>query len=115
MSNSILTSIKKLLGIKEEYVHFDEDILMHINAVLATLTQIGVGKDSGFTIVDEETSWEDYISDNVTLLDLVKMYIYMRVKILFDPPQAGSAVESMNKMISEYEWRIYSIVNFKGE
>lgn len=102
---SILTSIKKMLGIAEEYTHFDADLIMHINSVLSILTQIGVGSSEGFSIKDENDVWEDFITED-SKLELVKSYIYMKVKILFDPPLISSVIESMNRMISELEWRI---------
>lgn len=102
---SILTSIKKLLGIAEEYEHFDEDIIMHINSVLMILTQLGVGPSEGFRIEDSSATWNDFIPDDVRL-DSVKSYMHLKVKLLFDPPLSSAAIESMNRMISEFEWRI---------
>ena len=102
---SILTSIKKLLGIAEEYTHFDADLIMHINSVLSILTQIGVGPAEGFSIKDESSVWEDFVPEN-SKLELIKSYTYMKVKLLFDPPLSSSVIESMNRIISELEWRI---------
>jgi hypothetical protein len=102
---SILTSIKKMLGIVEEYTHFDADLIMHINSVFAILTQIGVGPSEGFSIKDESSVWEDFVPEN-SKLELIKSYTYMKVKLLFDPPLSSSVIESMNRIISELEWRI---------
>ena len=102
---SILTSIKKMLGIAEEYTHFDADLIMHINSVFAILTQIGVGPPEGFSIEDDTNVWTDFIQDNKKL-ESVKSYTYMKVKLLFDPPLSSSVIESMNRIISELEWRI---------
>ena len=102
---SILTSIKKMLGIAEEYTHFDADLIMHINSVFAILTQIGVGPSEGFSIEDDTDVWTDFIQDNKKL-ESVKSYTYMKVKLLFDPPLSSSVIESMNRIISELEWRI---------
>lgn len=102
---SILTSIKKLLGITEEYVHFDNDIIMHINSVLTILTQLGVGPSSGFMIEDDSAYWIDFIGDSAELQS-VKTYVYLKVKLLFDPPLSSAVMESMNRMISEFEWRL---------
>ena len=102
---SILTSIKKMLGIVEEYTHFDADLIMHINSVFAILTQIGVGPSEGFSIKDELSVWEDFVPEN-SKLELIKSYTYMKVKLLFDPPLSSSVIESMNRIISELEWRI---------
>lgn len=102
---SILTSIKKLLGISEDETHFDTDVIIHINSVLMVLTQMGVGPSTGFTIVDKDDFWSDFIPDGQNL-ESVKSYVYMRVKLLFDPPLSSSVIESMNRMISELEWRL---------
>ena len=107
---SILTSIKKLLGIAEDYTHFDSDIIMHINTVFMTLTQLGVGPTSGFSITGNTDTWTDFLS-NTTNLEAVKTYTYLKVRLLFDPPTSSSHLESMNRMISEYEWRM----NFQVE
>ena len=102
---SILTSIKKMLGIMEEYDHFDPDIIMHINSVFGILTQIGVGPAGGFRIEGADAEWGEYLSDN-TLLEMVKTYVGMRVRLMFDPPQNSAIIESMDRLISELEWRI---------
>lgn len=102
---SILTSIKKLLGIEEEYTQFDDDIIMHINTVFLNLTQLGVGPAEGFFIEDDTATWDDFIGDD-TQLQAVKTYMYLKVKLLFDPPLSSSVIESTNRMISELEWRL---------
>jgi len=102
---SILISIKKLLGISEEYKQFDEDIIMHINTVFLNLTQLGVGPETGFLIEGDSDYWEDFIDDDKQL-QAVKSYIYLKVKLLFDPPLSSAVIESMNRMISELEWRL---------
>lgn len=102
---SILISIKKLLGISEEYKQFDEDIIMHINTVFLNLTQLGVGPETGFLIEDDRDYWEDFIDDDKQL-QAVKSYIYLKVKLLFDPPLSSAVIESTNRMISELEWRL---------
>ena len=102
---SILTSIKKLLGIEEEYTQFDADIIMHINTVFLNLTQLGVGPSEGFLIEDGTAIWDDFIGDS-SQLQAVKTYMYLKVKLLFDPPLSSSVTESMNRMIAELEWRL---------
>ena len=102
---SILTSIKKLLGIAEEYEHFDADLIMHINSVFSILTQLGVGPSEGFSIEDKTATWNDFIPEGL-MLQSVKSYIYLKVKLLFDPPTSSSVMESSNRMISEFEWRL---------
>lgn len=102
---SILTSIKKMLGISEEYEHFDADLIMHINSVFLNLTQIGVGPKTGFIIEDASVTWDDFIED-VMQLQAVKSYTYLKVKLLFDPPLSSAVIESTNRMITEFEWRL---------
>ena len=102
---SILTSIKKLLGIGDDYNHFDADIIMHINSVLAVLTQLGVGPSEGFSIEDDTTTWGEFIPDDPRL-NTVKSYMYLKVKLLFDPPSSSTHAEAMNRVISEFEWRL---------
>ena len=103
--DSILTTVKEMLGITEEYTHFDVDIIAHINTVLAILSQIGLTTTNGFSIKDEDASWNSIILPG-TNLEMVKTYVYMKVKLIFDPPQSSGAVESMKQLISEMEWRI---------
>ena len=103
---SILTSIKKLLGIAEEYEHFDPELIMHINSVFMILTQIGVGPEEGFMIEDETSTWSDFIQDS-TKIESVKSYIHHRVRLMFDPPQSSFVVEAMNRTANELEWRLY--------
>lgn len=102
---SILTSTKKMLGIAEEYDYFDNDIIMHINSVFLNLAQIGVGPEEGFLIEDDTSEWTDFIGD-VAQLQAVKSYMYLKVRLLFDPPLNSAVLESMNRMIAEYEWRL---------
>ena len=104
--DSILTSVKKMLGIAEEYEQFDADIIMHINSVFMILTQLGVGPSEGFSIEDNSAIWSDFIQDS-TNIESVKSYVYLRVKLLFDSTSLGSPViEAMNRQISELEWRL---------
>lgn len=102
---SILTSIKKMLGITEEYKHFDADLIMHINSVFMILNQLGVGSTKGFTIKGEDEIWTDFIPENPQL-ELVKSYMHLKVKLLFDPPLGSAVIEVMNRQISEFEWRL---------
>ena len=102
---SILTSVKKMLGITEEYEHFDPDIIMHINSVFMILTQLGVGPENGFVIEDDQATWSDFIPRGQRL-EMVKSYMYLKVRLLFDPPANGTLMQSMNQMIAEFEWRL---------
>lgn len=108
--DSILTSIKKLLGIDEMYEAFDKDIIIHINSVLAILSQLGVGPPGGFYIRDVNDKWTDFIQDDKSI-EFIKSYVYMKVKLLFDPPQSSAAMESYNRLINEMEWRIQVAVD----
>lgn len=105
MMESILISIKKLLGIMPEYTNFDGDIIVHINTAFAMLNQLGVGPKEGFMIVDENSEWGEYT--NQTNLNMVKTYIYLKVRLLFDPPTSTALIESINRTLSEIEWRIF--------
>ncbi len=103
---SILLSIKKLLGPSGSYDNFDADIVMHINTVLADLTQIGIGPKEGFIIKDEDACWSDFIADS-KILQSVKSYMYLRVKLLFDNSTLSAAViTSMERQIEKFEWRL---------
>lgn len=103
---SILTSIKKLLGITEDYEHFDSDIIMHINSVFMVLNQIGIGPKNGFSINDKFKTWDEFMDVTNAGFEAVKSYVYLKVKLLFDPPASSIVVESMNRVIAEYEWRL---------
>ena len=104
-NDSILTSIKKLMGLTEEYDAFDQDILILINSVLFELEQIGVKAKDGFSLTDKTVVWSDY-SDDDRLLNALKPYIYMKTKLTFDPPTSSGALDSMNRIIDRFEWRI---------
>lgn len=101
---SILTSIKKQLGIVEEYEHFDSDIIMSINTALFTLTQIGVGPSEGFSIVDKTSTWSDFT--DTSKIEAVKSYVWMKTRLAFDPPASSAHIESLKNQISELEWRL---------
>ena len=105
MNDSILTSIKKLLGITEEYTNFDADIIMHINTVFMTLKQLGIGPKEGFMIEDDSLSWEEFVEDSKKYT-AIKTYIYLKVKIVFDPPVNSTVMEAYKQTINELEWRL---------
>lgn len=108
--DSILTSIKKLLGITEDYIYFDQDIIMHINSVFMILNQLGVGPKEGFVISDSSNTWNEFSSDELKI-ESVKTYIYLKVRLMFDPPQSSAVMESINRQISELEWRLNAAVD----
>lgn len=105
MEDSILISIKKLLGITKDDTDFDTDIIIHINSVLAVLSQLGVGPIDGYSISDQTQKWSDFLNDD-KLLNNVKTYVYLRVRLLFDPPSSSAVLEAFNRTINEFEWRI---------
>jgi hypothetical protein len=107
MEDSILLSTKKILGIDASYVIFDQDILTHINAAFSVLDQLGVGPVGGFFIIDEAALWSDLNSVvPANQLNLMKTYIYLKVRMLFDPPTTSFLIEAMNKQLAEFEWRL---------
>lgn len=104
---SILTSIKGMLGIPEEHSFYDSVLIGHINTVFMILSQMGVGPHGGFSIQDADPTWSDYVSEEMDM-EGVKTYVALQVKLLFDPPTHSSAVESAKNMIKELEWRLYT-------
>lgn len=111
MEESILVTVKKLLGIMPDYDCFDLDIIIHINTILSALIQIGVGTP-GFQVVDEIQTWKGFIGDKEIDLNMIKSYVYLKVKLLFDPPVSSSVMDAYKKNADEYEWRMYSMFNF---
>lgn len=108
--NSILISIKKLLGIDKDYVQFDQDIIININSALMSLMQLGVGPQSGFKISGEEETWNDFIGERIDF-ESVKTYVYLKVRLIFDPPQSSYLIENIKEQLKEIEWRL----NFQAE
>ena len=105
--DSILTSIKKLLGIEEEYTHFDADLIMHINSVLFILAQIGVGPSEGFAITGEDETWYNFMPEETLVkVQSIKSYIYAKVRLMFDPPTSTTAMTALKELIAELEWRL---------
>jgi len=107
MPESILDSTKKVLGIDSAYTAFDPDITMHINSVFSTLQQLGVGAnpDESFMITNRLATWEEFIGTEKNV-NAVKSYMYLRVRLLFDPPATSFAQDSMQKQAQELEWRL---------
>lgn len=105
VNNSILDSTKKAIGIGADYDVFDPDIIMHLNTAFSTLAQLGVGPEDGFQIVDDSTTWDEY-----TMADkernMVKSYVYLRVRLLFDPPETSYLINAFNEQVKELEWRL---------
>lgn len=103
---SILQTTKKLLGMDENYTAFDVDVIIQINMAIAVLTQMGVGPIEGFTIENEYATYEDFIPGAPVLQGLVKDYIYLKTRLVFDPPTISSVLAAMERSIAELEWRI---------
>ena len=104
-TQSILTTVKRTLGLEEDYTVFDQEVILHINSVFGTLHQLGVGPVNGFEIEDADAIWSDFLNDDLTLSP-VKSYMYLRVRMLFDPPTLGYIITAMQEQIQELEWRI---------
>ena len=102
---SILTSVKKDLGIMEEYEHFDPDIIMDINVAFSILTQIGVGPSEGFFITDKTSVWTDFIPESAYSA-MVKKYVSMKTKVLFDNNGTGAVIDALEREIIQMEWRL---------
>ena len=111
--DSILTSVKKIIGISEEDESFDTDLIMHINSVLMILNQLGVGPEDGFSITDKSAVWTDLIGDN-KFIEAIKTFVGLKVRLIFDPPTSSAVLDSINKTISELEWRINVMVENKA-
>ena len=109
--DSILNSIKKLIGMDPEYTQFDTDIIVYINSMFAILKQVGVGPENGFSISDDSATWDEYLPDYDKNFEFVKTYIQQRVKLVFDPPLTSSVLDAMKETIKELEWRL----NIAGE
>jgi hypothetical protein len=105
MESSILTSTKKVLNIPADYTAFDLDILTHINTAFSVLTQLGIGPTTGYFVEDETLMWEDLMLPQVQL-NMVRTYIYLKTRMLFDPPGTSFLIDAMNKQIEEHEWRL---------
>ena len=106
MEDSIFESIKALLGPDSSYDAFDQDILIHINSAISVLTQLGVGPFDGFTVTGSEETWQDFLGEDLTSLQMVKTYIYMKVRIAFDAPTNSSVLNAFKEACQEYEWRM---------
>lgn len=103
--DSILTSVKKTLNLDESYTFFDPELMLHINSVFSTLTQLGVGPSIGFMIEDKDAVWDDFLDGDLRY-SFIKTYMYLKVRLLFDPATGGALLEAYNKQIDQYEWRI---------
>lgn len=105
MTESILDDIKNLLGIKE-ITAFDNDLIIHINSVFMILRQLGLGPVTGFRINGYDETWSDFVGEDLSLLEAVRSYVFLKVKMIFDPPSSGSVMNASKELISELEWRL---------
>lgn len=112
MVMSILNDTKKVLGLDSAYTPFDIDVLIHINATLSILSQIGVLTDAGYNVSNAEDIWDD-LNLSIPLLSLVKSYIYLKVKMLFDPPGTSFLIEAVRKQTEEFEWRLRMLKEYE--
>ncbi len=106
MEQSILIGTKKILGIDADITAFDHDILTHINSAFSTLNQLGVGPAAQFYVEDEEPTWEDFIDEDDTILNMVRSYVFLKVRLIFDPPATSYAIAALQDQIREFEWRL---------
>lgn len=104
---SILDSVKSLLGIASDVTAFDVDIIIYINSVFSALNQLGIGPEETLVISDGTSEWSSFSTDPF-IVGLARTYVYLRVKLLFDPPVSSTATEAINKVASEFEWRMYA-------
>lgn len=103
--DSILVTVKKMLNVMPEDQAFDTEIVLLINSEFMVLNQLGIGPKDGFTISDYDTKWTDYTSDK-ELIDALKIYVGMRVRMIFDPPASSIVAEAINSRIAELEFRL---------
>ena len=108
MEESILKTIKQLIGCPDDFEQFDLDLIVHINSAFATLTQLGVGPKEGYRITGADNEWSEF-EDDAQKLSLIKDYVYIKTRLLFDPPTSGSLMDSLKEQLKEMEWRLYML------
>ena len=114
LDDSILKTMRKMIGPSEDYEYFDPDLIIHINTVFSILCQMGLGNDTGtFKITGEDETWSDFLGDNHDNLEMVKSYMYFKMKLMFDPPQSSFVLKSYEDQARELEWRIWAAVDPK--
>ncbi len=106
MKDSILEDAKKMLGIEMDYKAFDAELLLHINSIFVILNQLGIGPPSGFIVEDEESNWVDFTGPTRKDLNLIKSYVFLRLRLMFDPPANSFLVSSITEQVKEFEWRL---------
>lgn len=108
MEESILKTIKQLIGCPDDFEQFDLDLIVHINSAFATLTHLGVGPKEGYIITGADNVWSEF-EDDAQKLSLIKDYVYIKTRLLFDPPISGSLMDSLKEQLKEMEWRLYML------
>ena len=108
MEESILKTIKQLIGCPDDFEQFDLDLIVHINSAFATLTHLGVGPKEGYRLTGADNAWSEF-EDNAQKLSLIKDYVYIKTRLLFDPPTSGSLMDSLKEQLKEMEWRLYML------
>ena len=108
MEESILKTIKQLIGCPDDFEQFDLDLIVHINSAFATLTHLGVGPKEGYRITGVDNVWSEF-EDDAQKLSLIKDYVYIKTRLLFDPPISGSLMDSLKEQLKEMEWRLYML------
>lgn len=107
MEESILNTVKKMIGIGADYTSFDTDMIVCINSAFGILNQLGVGPEEGFEISGSEESWDDFMPDDTPARDMSKTYIFLKARLIFDPPQSSGVIEAVKSQIAELEWRLF--------
>lgn len=115
VKDSILKSVKKMVGLTDEYDYFDPEIIMYINAELMHLNQLGVGTSDVFNIEDDTATWQDFLGDDTSNLPIVKPFVAGKVRLVFDPPQSSSASQALTDQLKEYEFRLQAAVEPNSE
>ena len=108
MEESILKTIKQLIGCPDDFEQFDLDLIVHINSAFATLTHLGVGPKEGYRITGADNAWSEF-EDDAQKLSLIKDYVYIKTSLLFDQPTSGSLMDSLKEQLKEMEWRLYML------
>ena len=114
MAESILKTIKQLIGCPDGFEQFDLDLIVHINSAFATLTHLGVGPKEGYRITGADNAWNEF-EDDAQKLSLIKDYVYIKTRLLFDPPTSGSLMDSLKEQLKEMEWRLYMLYDHISE
>ena len=114
MEESILKTIKQLIGCPDDFEQFDLDLIVHINSAFATLTHLGVGPKEGYRIIGADNVWSEF-EDNAQKLSLIKDYVYIKTRLLFDPPTSGSLMDILKEQLKEMEWRLYILYDSISE